>query len=141
MEIEAVVEAPVDADRMYDEVRSLDGYPEWIGIVHEVRREADGVWQVELRGKVGPFARSKRLRMVRVLDESPRHVVFERQEVDGRRHAKWILSATVAEVGQVSRLAMRLHYGGVLFAGGVLEKVLGEQIVASREKLLQRLGA
>jgi hypothetical protein len=141
MDIEAVVETPVPAARVYAEVRSLDGYPTWIGIVHEVERENDGVWRVELRGKVGPFARSKRLRMVRVTDDAPRTAVFERQEVDGRRHAAWRLTAIVHEVDGRSTLTMQLHYGGSLFGGGMLEKVLGEQIVASREKLLERLGA
>lgn len=141
MDVEAVVEAPVVASRMYDEVRSLDGYPEWIGIVHAARRESDGVWQVELRGKVGPFARSKRLRMVRVKDDAPRRVVFERQELDGRRHAMWRLTASVEDLGGASRLTMQMHYGGALFGGGVLEKVLGDQIAASKEKLLVRLGA
>lgn len=141
MDIEAVVEAPVAASRVYEEIRSLDGYQEWIGIVHAVQREADGVWQVELRGKVGPFARSKRLRMVRVADEAPRRAVFERQEVDGRRHAKWVLMASIDDHGASSRLTMHLHYGGALFGGGVLEKVLGDQIAASKEKLLVRLGA
>lgn len=141
MEIEAVVEAPATAARVYEEIRSLDGYPQWISIVHGVQREAEGVWQVELRGKVGPFARSKRLRMVRVNDDAPRRAVFERQEVDGRRHANWTLTASVEDLGGVSRLTMHLHYGGALFGGGVLEKVLGDQIVASKEKLLDRLGA
>jgi hypothetical protein len=141
MDVEAVVEAPVMASRMYDEVRSLDGYPEWIGIVHAARPESDGVWQVELRGKVGPFARSKRLRMVRVKDDAPSRVVFERQELDGRRHAMWRLTAAVEDLDGASRLTMQMHYGGALFGGGVLEKVLGDQIAASKEKLLARLGA
>lgn len=141
MDVEAIVEAPIPVARVYAEVRSLDGYPEWIGIVHAVEREADDVWSVELRGKVGPFARSKRLRMVRVSDDAPHTAVFERQEVDGRRHATWRLTATVQEAGDGSTLTMQMHYGGSLFGGGVLEKMLGEQIAASREKLLARLGA
>ena len=36
-----------------------------------------------------------------------------------------------------SRLEMRLHYGGALWTGGVMEKVLAEQIVAGRERLLE----
>ena len=141
MDIEAVVEAPVPAARVYAEVRTLDGYPTWIGIVHAVERETDGVWNVELRGKVGPFARSKRLRMVRVEDDAPLKAVFERQESDGRRHATWRLTATVSESSSGCTLTMHMFYGGSLFGGGVLERVLGEQIDASREKLLERLGA
>jgi hypothetical protein len=36
---------------------------------------------------------------------------------------------------------MHLHYGGSLFTGGVLEKMLADQIVRGRERLLARLGA
>jgi hypothetical protein len=36
-----------------------------------------------------------------------------------------------------SRLDMHLHYGGALWTGGVMERVLGEQIVAGRERLLE----
>ena len=39
--------------------------------------------------------------------------------------------------GHGSRLDMRLHYGGALWTGGVMEKVLADQIVAGREKLLE----
>lgn len=141
MEIEAVLEAPVSADRVHAEVRDLSGYPQWIGIVHEVQAESSDTWLVELRGKVGPFARSKRLRMVRVVDDAPRRAVFERREVDGRRHSPWTLTATIEDSTGGSTLTMHLHYGGALFGGGVLEKILGDQIVASREKLLDRLGA
>jgi hypothetical protein len=34
-----------------------------------------------------------------------------------------------------------LHYGGTLFAGGVLERLLADQIVQGRERLLTVLQA
>jgi len=42
--------------------------------------------------------------------------------------------------GPGSRLEMVLHYGGALWTGGVMEKVLADQIVAGRERLLELVG-
>lgn len=95
-------------------------------------------WQVELRGRVGLLARSKRLRMQRTVHDSDRHrVVFERAEADGRRHSPWVLTAEVTQCGPLSELRMHLHYGGALWTGGVLERVLGDQITQGRERLVQ----
>ena len=44
-------------------------------------------WRVELRARVGPFARSKQLRMVRTVYEPERIARFERIEDDERDHA------------------------------------------------------
>jgi uncharacterized protein YndB with AHSA1/START domain len=141
MDVTATLDAPVTPARLFDEVSALDGYAAWIDIVHRIEPHADGSWGVELRGKVGPFARSKRLRMERTVLEPTRRVVFERRESDGRTHAAWVLTATIDEVDSGARLTMHLHYGGSLFTGGVLEKMLADQIVRGRERLLARLGA
>lgn len=141
MDITATLDAPVAPARLFDEVSALDGYAAWIDIVHRVDPNADGSWGVELRGKVGPFARSKRLRMERTVLEPTHRVVFERRETDGRTHAAWVLTATIDAIADGARLTMQLHYGGSLFTGGVLEKMLGDQIVRGRERLLARLGA
>ena len=46
------------------------------------------VWDAELRARLGPLARSKRLRMVRTVHDSQRRVVrFERQELLARLRA------------------------------------------------------
>ena len=63
-------------------------------------------------------------------------VRFERRELDGRRHAPWVLSATVLTADDGSTLTMQLHYGGKLWTGGVLERVLNEQIQQGRTRLL-----
>ena len=68
-------------------------------------------------------------------------VVFERSELDGRRHSPWVLTATVSEQGAASRLDMTLHYGGALWTGGVLERVLADQITSGRERLAARVRA
>ncbi len=139
---------------MYAVVRDLASYPNWLDIVHGVQVDQtqsgeDCAWVVELRGKVGPFARSKRLRMVRTSDQSPSdqnagQVVFERRELASRRHSVWVLTAVV--VGPVSEstaggstVSVHLHYGGMLFSGHVLERLLAEQISRGSERLLQLL--
>jgi hypothetical protein len=95
-------------------------------------------WIVDLRGRLGPFARSKRLRMVRTAHTAPELVRFERSEHDGRRHSPWVLTAEVAPTDGGSALTMRLHYGGGLF-GPVLERLLTEEIERSRPRLLALL--
>jgi hypothetical protein len=141
MDVTATLDAPVSPARLYDEVSALDGYPGWIDIVHRAEPAGEGSWNVELRGKVGPFARSKRLRMKRTTAEPGRRAVFERCEQDGRTHSPWVLTATIEATASGSRLTMHLHYGGSLFTGGVLEKMLADQILRGRERLLARLGA
>ena len=61
--------------------------------------------------------------------------MFERAEADGRTHSPWVLRARVEEHDGTSTLHMHLHYGGALWTGGVLERVLGDQIKNGRERL------
>ena len=123
---------------MFALVEDLERYPSWLDILPKVVAIDDAAWQVDLRGRLGPFARSKRLRMIRSSHESPRHVRFERDERDGRSHSPWVLDATVEPHGAGSRLTMHLHYGGGLF-GPVLDRLLGDEIERSRPRLLDRL--
>ena len=146
MDVTATVEAPVGVEKLFSVVADLTTYPQWLGIVHQVTAESTGssetsAWLVELRGKVGPFARSKRLRMVQSTCESPNIVKFERRETDGRKHSPWVLTAQVGATSVGSILTVDLHYGGTLFAGGVLERLLADQIVQGRERLLAVLQA
>ena len=93
-------------------------------------------WAVELRARLGPLARSKRLRMERTVHDTERHVaVFERVERDGRHHSPWVLRAEVVGDGEGSALHMHLHYGGALWTGGLMERALTDQITAGRERL------
>jgi hypothetical protein len=75
------------------------------------------------------------LRMVRTVRE-PGEVVFERRETDGRRHAPWVLTGRLQATDRGSRLDVHLHYGGTLWTGGVLERILADQITSGRERLL-----
>jgi Polyketide cyclase / dehydrase and lipid transport len=127
--------APAD---LFVHVDDLSRYPAWVSLVHRADRlaSADPEWDVELRARLGPFARSKRLRMRRTVHDTEAHVaVFERHEVDGRSHSPWVLRAEVLPTDGGSELRMHLHYGGGLWTGGVLERALADQITQGRERL------
>ena len=138
MDVTADLDAPHPPDRVFAVVEDLVRYPSWLEIVTRVVPEDDGAWLVDLRGRLGPFARSKRLRMVRSLHEAPTAVRFEREERDGRSHSPWVLDASVVPHDGGTRLTMHLHYGGGLF-GPVLEPLLRDEINRSRPRLLALL--
>lgn len=127
---------------VYEHVSRLDAYPLWLPLVHEAipvagsgPGERHPAWEVELRARVGPFARSKRLRMERVEAIADRLAVFDRAEVDGRDHARWALRAELETTSTGTRLTMHLAYDGGLWTAGVLERVLEEEIRRGREGL------
>lgn len=142
MEIVRHVVVPGPPDAVFALVDDLGAYPRWMELVHEVDQlddvgEVDAgtdpdrqhpAWDVELRARVGPFARSKRLRMERTTHEPCRRVVFERAETDGRAHASWVLAADVAPVDAGAELTMTLSYSGSLWAGAVMQRVLDEHV-------------
>ncbi len=149
MDVTADLDAPCPVTELFGSVEDLAGYPDWLEIVERAEPVAlhpgddgDAAWLVDLRGRLGPLARSKRLRMVRTACEAPSRVRFERREHDGRSHSPWVLEAEVTPAGdpadEASRLVMHLHYGGS-FGGSVLEKLLGDAIERSRPALLARL--
>lgn len=135
VDLSASLDAPVAPEELFAWVDDLSRYPAWLEIVPRAEATGDGAWLVDLRGRLGPLARSKRLRMVRTACEAPRSVRFEREELDGRSHAAWVLEASVAPAADGSRLTMRLHYGGGLF-GPVLERLLRDEIERSRPRLV-----
>lgn len=135
MQIERDTVVPGPPERAFALVDDLSAYPAWMDLVHEVQEVSPTgdrrTWEVELQAQVGPFARSKRLRMVRVIHDPGRRVVFERDEVDGRRHSPWILGATLRPEpsdGAGTRLTMTLTYGGNLWTGAVLQRVLDDHV-------------
>jgi hypothetical protein len=145
MDVNASLEAPCTADVLFGLVDDLSRYPYWIDLVHRADAVpdpqfdvvAEAVWLVELRARVGPLARSKRLRMKRTEhDTVARHVVFTRAEADSRRHSAWELTADVAPAAGGSALSMHLHYGGGLWTGGIFERALADQITNGRARLV-----
>jgi hypothetical protein len=124
---------------LFEHVATLDRYPAWMRLVHRVDEIApDGgrpAWRVELRARVGPFARSKQLRMVRTVFEPDRRVRFERIQDDDRDHAAWILGATVAAAPGGATLATELTYSGNLWGSSVLQRVLDDEIRRGKDAL------
>lgn len=140
MDVTAEMDTAAPAEALFACVADLGRYPEWLGMVtRAVALDPDPgdegpAWSIDLRGRVGPLARAKRLRMVRTEHAAPHAVAFERRERDGRDHAPWVLRGEVVGGDEGARLVMSLHYGGTLF-GPVLERLLGEEIHRSRLRL------
>jgi hypothetical protein len=134
VDVTANLEAPCPPEVLAAWVEDLGRYPSWLDIVP--RAVPAPAWEVDLRGRLGPLARSKRLRMVRSALDPGASVRFERLQRDGRRHSPWVLEATVAAGPTGSRLTMHLHYGGSL-GGPALERLLGDAIERSRPRLLE----
>ena len=145
------IELTAPADAVFAHVGELHAYPAWLPLVHTAEPAAvhpddqGPAWIVELRAKIGPFARSKRLRMVRGEHDPPRAVAFERAETDGREHARWALRVELTELaraaGPVTQLTMHLAYDGALWTGGLLEHALDDQIRRGKAGLAELLSA
>lgn len=142
MDVVATLRAEIEPGVLHATMADLATYPSWLDIVGsaEPARGADGdpgpAWSIVLRGQLGPLRRSKRLRMVRSVDEPPTSVRFERRELDGRDHSPWVLDATItAEGAATADLTVRLHYGGSLWVP-ILDRVLREEIERSRRRLV-----
>jgi hypothetical protein len=144
VDVTATLDAPCDAAALFPWIDDLARYPEWLDIVPRAVAvdarpdDAGPAWSVDLRGRLGPFARAKRLRMVRTALDAPRRVRFERQEHDGRQHSPWVLEAELTDHGGGTRLTMHLHYGGRLWMP-VLDRLLSDEIERSRPRLLARV--
>lgn len=141
LSLEAAMDAaPAD---VLAEVADLSGYPDWHGMVHKVVPDGDG-WLVDLGGRVGPFTRTKRVRLVRATDEedaAPGRVRFVRQERDGAEHGQWeLLGLVEPATGEgPCTLRFRLRYDGSSPLIGLLEPRLRTETERSAERLRQRL--
>lgn len=134
MRLEIALVAPCEPDQLFFWVEDLERYQQWLTIIDQVEADGDG-WMVALKGKLGPWARSKRLRMERTVYEPHHQARFERRESDGRNHALWRLDAHVAQTPQGSRLAVELRYDGSLW-GSVVERLLRDEIEQAKARLL-----
>ncbi|MFA5564366.1 MAG: hypothetical protein WC184_00540 [Acidimicrobiia bacterium] len=143
MDLTVSLLAPCEPKQLFYWVGTLERYPQWLGIVSQVVPDqgSDGdhetAWLVDISAKVGPFTRSKRLRMVRSEYLENESAIFERVELDGRDHGEWILKAEVEREGTNggSQLEMSLTYNGKLW-GAMLEPILADEIERSRQRLL-----
>ena len=140
---ELLVEAsPADVHAV---LRDLATYPAWNDLVDEALVDSDTsgddapAWRTTLRAQVGPFARAKQLRFVRVRDISDAdrfQTRFERHELDGRDHANWIMETEVQSGGtdEQSMVRLDLTYEGGLWVP-TLSSVLGSAIERSVTRL------
>lgn len=150
VDVTATLAADVPIDALYDVVFDLGTYPDWLDIVTRADQVdlvdgEDAAWSIDLRGQVGPFRRSKRLRMVRTAYDDPdadghASVRFERREIDGRDHSDWVMTAVLAggvgaDGGGAPELQMALHYGGSLWVP-MLDRLLSDEIERSRPRLV-----
>lgn len=134
---------------LFAQLAVLDRYPPWMRLVHRATSlepdEGRPAWWVELRARVGPFTRSKQLRMVRTQFEPGQLARFERIQADDRDHAEWVLTAEVAESAggpaAGAEMTMHLHYSGQLWSRAVLGRILDDEIKRSALKLSELLGA
>ncbi|MGH9132302.1 MAG: SRPBCC family protein [Ilumatobacteraceae bacterium] len=145
MEITERLAVPCAPAELYHHVDDLAKYPSWMRLVHAAEPvddpEGRPAWTVELRARVGPLARSKRLRMVRAEAVVDQLVLFERAELDGRAHARWALRAELEPGAGGSVLTMHLSYGGSLWTGGLLDRVLEEEIRRGSASLIAAVTA
>lgn len=136
--ISVSIDAPLEA--IMPVVADLTTYPSWLGLVYAAERVATAetdtneVYMVTLRAKIGPFARSKKLRMLRseLTDQSVR---FDRAETDGRQHSNWTMTIDVSPVESGgSALEIALDYDGDLWSGP-LQLILDAQSDLAGQKL------
>jgi hypothetical protein len=137
-------ETSASVDRLFEVIADLGTYGEWMTLIDHCEvavAAADDpgpAWWVTLRAKVGPFARSKRLRMVRTHMNDGSSVRFDRREIDGRSHSEWVMTADVSELPSGSTVTVDLSYMGGLWSGP-LDAVLGSQVNSSVPRLQQYL--
>lgn len=124
------------------EIEDLPGYPDWHGMVHAVEPDGDG-WLVDLKGRLGPFTKTKRVRLVRVESTVPGQVRFVRKELDRTDYGGWELQGTVepATGDGPCTLRFRLLYDGSSPLTSMLEPVLRAETHRSADRLRQRLAA
>ena len=139
---EIVIDAPLLSVLPF--VDALDAYPSWMTLVHQAKLVDNCLdqWNVELRARVGPLARSKRLLMKKTVSEVSEgsrsaRIVFERREIDGRQHAQWTLTIDLKTLKSSSstRVDVELFYNGGLWTAGILERVLADSISSGRDRL------
>ena len=143
--MQKTIHATLDADpaRVIEILGDLGRYPAWLDIVtHALPAAAQPqdpgpAWWVTLRAKVGPFARSKRLRMVRTRIDGG-ELRFERAEVDARSHSAWILDVDVTQERPCA-VRVDLRYDGGLWTTP-LEAILGSQATDAVPRLEALVG-
>ena len=105
------------SEQIFSALSDLANYKNWLGFIDTIDTvDADGgsaCWIVTLRAQVGPFARLKKLRMVRVEEDFPELIRFSRKETDSKDHSDWDLHVTINEKEGVGcSVQMGVSYSG-----------------------------
>jgi carbon monoxide dehydrogenase subunit G len=136
MNYSSTVDVPAAVEVVRPFVEDLASYPTWLPMVHNVSALTSDAWSVELRAKVGVFARSKMLRMRRTINEE-NIIVFERDEEDGRQHSPWVMRVSIIPSASGTNVTIDLSYGGTLWSAGILDRVLASQVDAGKAGLVR----
>lgn len=135
------IDTDATSEQLFGVLSDLSLYPQWLDLVDEAHYSDDvegserPAWNVTLRAKLGPFARSKKLRMERTITEPTSHVRFERSEVDDREHSAWTMDALITENANAgASVEIQLTYGGELWSKA-LEAVLMAHVNDAGPKL------
>lgn len=134
MDLDARATLDADPDGVYEALADLGTYPHWLTIVASATPEPEttDTWSIELAGRIGPFTRKKRVRMVRTAaDPAGRTVRFERREQDGRTHNDWVLIGSTTPDAEVH---VHLHYGGGRSLPGA-DRLLRQEVRGAGDKL------
>jgi hypothetical protein len=139
----AKIDAPPAA--VLAEIEDLPSYPEWHGMVKRVVPDGNG-WLVDLGAKMGPFSKSKRVRLERAPAEdgdAPGLVRFVRVELDRDDYGRWELQGTVdPPTGEgPCTLRFRLLYDGTSPLASMLEPFLKAETHRSADRLRARMRA
>lgn len=146
MEHRFTTEIGASRARVFDVIANVDTYADWLEVVQRVEpatgstSSVDGAaegpaWFVTLRAKLGPLARSKRLRVAPDIAAEPSRFRLVRTELDGRNHSPWIFDSSLDEAAtDTTKLTMTLTYGGSLWSPA-LTGVLERQLTSAAAKL------
>ena len=114
--VKQVIEVDLDGspEQIFATLKDLANYQNWLGFIDTVDTDGgDTFWIVTLRAQVGPFARLKKLRMVRVEEHVPESIRFSRRETDSKDHSDWDLHVTINEKEGVGcSVQMVVSYSG-----------------------------
>ena len=136
--VRQVIEVDLDGspEQIFDALANLANYQNWLGFIDTVDTDGgDASWIVTLRAQVGPFARLKKLRMVRVEENFPESIRFTRRENDSKDHSDWDLYVTIKQQEDVGcSVQMIVSYSGS-FWSVPLQAVFTSHVEAAKVRL------
>ena len=137
--VELTVEA--ESGAVFNAFRDLENYLEWLGFIDSVEPVANGngdlSWIVVLRSQLGPFARMKKLRMVKNSEVLNSSISFGRVELDEKEHSSWDLEVMCQPVSDDStRVKLTVSYSGK-FWSRPLEVAFNSQVEDAKIRLKQ----